>query len=202
MHSILLALVVSFVPIAATPRTLGSERSLNQVENRQEPQRKTPAHRDSGASNSALAAEIRHELLMLPYYDVFDWLEGEVQDGRVVLRGEVTRPTIKSAAESRVKQIEGVEQIDNQIQVLPVSSNDDRLRIALYRSIFNFNSPLFRYATRSVPPIHIIVNRGRATLKGVVATEMDRQLAYTKARSVPGLFDVQNELRVERSPNK
>lgn len=85
----------------------------------------------------------------------------------------------------------------NEIDVLPTSPNDDRLRVALYRALFNWNSPLFRYATQAVPPIHIIVKNGRATLKGVVATEGDKRLAYIKARSVPGLFEVKNELRVE-----
>ena len=85
----------------------------------------------------------------------------------------------------------------NEIQVLPVSPNDDRLRIGLYRSIYNWNSPLFRYATQAIPSIHIIVDRGRATLKGVVNSKGDAQIAYTRARSVPGLFDVKNELVVE-----
>jgi hyperosmotically inducible protein len=80
---------------------------------------------------------------------------------------------------------------------LPASPEDDRLRVALYRSLYDWNSPLFRYATQSVPSIHIIVNRGRATLKGIVATKGDAQLAYIRARSVPGLFDVKNELMVE-----
>jgi BON domain-containing protein len=142
--------------------------------------------------------EIRHELVTLPYYGVFDWLEGEVRpDGTVVLRGEVVRPSTKKEAEARLKGIEGVDRVINEIEVLPVSPNDDRLRVALYRALFNWNSPLFRYATQAVPPIHIIVKNGRATLKGVVATQQDKQLAYMKARSVPGLFDVKNELQVE-----
>jgi hyperosmotically inducible protein len=146
-----------------------------------------------------LVKEIRHELVTLPYYDVFDWLEGEVKDdGTVVLRGQVVRPTTKSEAEARVKSIEGVSRVDNQIEVLPVSPHDDRLRAALYRAIYRFNSPLQRYATRAMRPIHIIVKNGRVALKGVVATEMDKRLAYTAARGVPGVFAVTNELRVEQ----
>jgi hyperosmotically inducible protein len=145
-----------------------------------------------------LAEEARHRLLMLPYYGVFDWIEGRaLPDGTVVLRGQVIRPATKSDAESRVRDIEGVTRVDNQIEVLPPSPSDDRLRRALYRTLFNWNSPLFRYATQAVPPIHIIVNRGRATLKGVVASKSDSQYAYIKARGVPGLFDVKNELQVE-----
>lgn len=142
--------------------------------------------------------EVRHELRMLPYYGVFDWLEFVVQpDKTVVLRGQVVRPTTKSDAEARVREINGVSKVVNEIEVLPVSPQDDRLRRALYRALYSWNSPLFRYATQSVPPIHIIVNRGRAVLKGVVANKGDAQLAYMRARSVPGLFDVKSELMVE-----
>lgn len=148
--------------------------------------------------NPRLVKQIRHELATLPYYGVFDWLEFEVAaDNTVVLRGYVTRPTTKSEAEARVKDIEGVKGVVNEIQVLPVSPNDDRLRIGLYRSIYNWDSPLFRYATQAIPSIHIIVDRGRATLKGVVNSKDDAQIAYMRARSVPGLFDVKNELVVE-----
>src|SRR6267142_1442108 len=148
--------------------------------------------------SARLVKQIRHELAMLPYYGVFDWLEFEVKpDGTVVLRGQVVRPTTKSDAEARVREIDGVKDVVNEIQVLPLSPKDDRLRLALYRTIYNWNSPLFRYATQAIPSIHIIVDRGRATLKGVVATKGDAQIAYMRARSVPGLFDVKNELIVE-----
>ena len=141
---------------------------------------------------------------MLPYYWVFDWLEGEVlPDGRVTLRGEAVKPATKSEAEAGVKKIEGVRTVDNRIEVLPLSSIDDRLRIAVYRAVFNYDSPLFtQYAIQAVPPIHIIVKNGRVTLKGVVGREMDGQLAYTAARSVSGVFEVTNELKVEESPAK
>jgi len=142
--------------------------------------------------------EVRHELATLPYYGVFDWLQFEVRPGNtVVLSGQVIRPTTKSDAEARVKDIDGVSKVVNEIQVLPLSPHDDRLRVALYRTIYNWDSPLFRYATQAVPPIHIIVANGRATLKGVVATKSDAQLAYIRARSVPGLFGVKNELQIE-----
>ncbi|HEY0005494.1 MAG TPA: BON domain-containing protein, partial [Pyrinomonadaceae bacterium] len=145
----------------------------------------------------ALADEARHQLLTLPYYGIFDWLEGQVlPDATVVLRGQVVRPTTKSDAEARVRRIEGVAGVNNQIEVLPLSPNDERLRRSLYRALFNSNSPLFRYATQSVPSIHIIVKRGRATLKGVVANRGDSRLAFMRARGVPGLFDVKNELQV------
>lgn len=148
--------------------------------------------------SSRLVRQVRHELATLPYYGVFDWLEFAPQaDGTVVLRGQVVRPTTKSDAEARVKEIDGVKNVVNEIQVLPVSPNDDRLRRAVYRAIYNSNSPLFRYATQAIPSIHIIVDRGRATLKGVVATKADAQLAYIRTRGVSGLFEVKNELKVE-----
>ena len=147
--------------------------------------------------NPKMVREIRHELRMLPYYGVYDWLEFEVQGDTVVLRGQVVRPTTKSDAAGRVKDVDGVARVDNQIEVLPLSPSDDRLRVALYRAIYNFNSPLFRYATQSVPPIHLIVDRGHATLKGVVANKGDAQLAYIRARGVPGIFSVKNELIIE-----
>jgi hyperosmotically inducible protein len=149
-------------------------------------------------STAHIIKEVRHELATLPYYGVFDWLEFQVMpDNTVVLRGQVVRPTTKSDAEARVKSIDGVSKVVNEIQVLPLSPNDDRLRVALYRTLYSWDSPLFRYATQAVPPIHIIVDHGRATLKGIVATKADAQLAYMRARGVPGLFDVKNELQVE-----
>jgi hyperosmotically inducible protein len=147
-----------------------------------------------------LAREVRHELLSdLPYYGVFDWIEFEVLPGNaVVLRGQVTSPPdTKSRAEAVVKDIEGVNRVINEIEVLPVSPNDDRLRRALYRAIYDFDSPLFKYGVGSRQAIHIIVKDGRATLKGVVDSDMDKQLAYMKARGVSGLFEVTNQLRVD-----
>jgi hyperosmotically inducible periplasmic protein len=146
-----------------------------------------------------LVRQVRNELVTLPYYGVFDWLEGEVKgDGTVILRGQVVRPTTKSDAEGRVKDIEGVERVVNEIEVLPLSPNDDRIRLAVYRALFNYNSPLFRYATQAVPPIHIIVRNGRVTLKGVVASKNDSNLANIRARGVPGVFEVTNQLQVEQ----
>jgi hyperosmotically inducible periplasmic protein len=157
------------------------------------------APQESSAQTPArLIREIRHELATLPYYGVFDWLEFEVQrDNTVILRGQVVRPTTKSDAEANVKDVDSVSRVINQIEVLPASPGDDRLRVALYRAIYGSNSPLFRYATQSVPPIHIVVNRGRATLKGIVANKSDAQIAYIRARGVPGLFEVGNELIIE-----
>jgi hyperosmotically inducible protein len=187
---ILFSLTFANYPVGGSGNALASNLQQQEVRKRED--------RREGAL-AFMVKEVRRELLMLPYYNVFDWLEGEVkEDGTVILRGQVVRPTTKSDAEGRVRQIEGVEQVVNEIEVLPLSPNDDRLRLAVYRALFNWNSPLFRYATQAVPPIHIIVKNGRATLKGVVATEADSRLAYTRARGVRGLFEVNNELRVEQ----
>jgi hyperosmotically inducible protein len=141
--------------------------------------------------------EIRHELVMLPYYGVFDNLSFKVDGYNVTLMGQVTRPTLKSSAENVVKDIEGVEKLTNNIEVLPNSPNDDRLRLALYRSIYG-HTALNRYAMQAVPPIHIIVKNGNAALEGVVMNNMDKQIAETQAKSVPGVFSVTNNLQVER----
>jgi hyperosmotically inducible periplasmic protein len=158
----------------------------------------TPANRNARRIE-ALKEEVRHQLVTLPYYTVFDWLQAQVKpDGTVTLMGEVTRPTVKDDAEHRVKKLEAVSRAINNIEVLPLSPMDDELRVALYRAIYRFDSPLFRYGTQSVPPIHIIVKNGHVTLKGIVLNEGDSQLAYIAARGVPGTFEVKNELQIEQ----
>jgi len=147
-----------------------------------------------------LVAAIGYELVTLPQFEVFDWLEAELEtDGRVILRGEVVHLTTVRHAEYRVRQLEGVIGVINDIKVLSVSPRDRDLRIALYRAIYDYDSPLFRYAIRVMPPIHIIVENSRATLKGAVASDEESQLAYTAARQVPGVFEVRNELRINVS---
>ena len=162
----------------------------------------TPANRNARRME-ALKEEVRHQLVTLPYYTVFDWLQAQVKpDGTVTLMGEVTRPTTKDDAESRVKKLEAASRVVNNIEVLPLSPMDDELRVALYRAIFRFDSPLFRYGTQSVPPIHIIVKNGRVTLKGTVLNQGDSQIAYIAARGVPGTFEVKNELQIEQQANE
>ncbi|HEY2018318.1 MAG TPA: BON domain-containing protein [Bryobacteraceae bacterium] len=152
---------------------------------------------DVSRSQERLEREVRHELVMLPYYGVFDNLQFKVDSRKVTLMGEVTRPTLKSDAEGVVKRIEGVDEVDNQIEVLPLSPNDDRIRLAVYRAIYRQNS-LNRYALQAVPPIHIVVKNGKVVLEGVVATETDKNLAGLRAKGVSGVFTVINNLRVEK----
>jgi hyperosmotically inducible protein len=151
----------------------------------------------SPGTKAKIAKETRHELVMLPYYSVFDNLAYAVaDDGTVTLVGQVTRPTLKDDAGRVVKKIEGVTLVKNEIEVLPLSPNDDQIRRAAYRAIYG-DPALSRYALGAVPPIHIIVKNGRLTLEGVVANQMDKQIAVTRANGLPGVFAVTNNLRTE-----
>jgi hyperosmotically inducible periplasmic protein len=152
---------------------------------------------DSPTAQQRLEKEVRHELVMLPFYGVFDNFAFKVDGYKVTLLGQVTRPTLKTDAERVVKGIEGVESVDNQIEVLPLSPNDDRIRLAVYRAIYR-HTALSRYALRAVPTIHIIVRNGNVTLEGAVSGEMDKNIANTRAHSVSGVFSVTNNLRVEK----
>ena len=145
-----------------------------------------------------LMNKVRKELVKLPIYGVFDNLAYKIDGSTVTLYGQVVRPSTRSSAEKRIKRIEGVERVVNNIEVLPVSTFDDSIRARAYRTIFRSGS-LYRYAMGANPSIHIIVNRGHITLEGVVANKMDSQLAYMAARGVPGAFSVTNNLRIERN---
>ena len=151
------------------------------------------------AKESRIAHEVRHQLLMLPYYGVFDDLSFSVDGSTVTLFGKVTRPTLKTDSERVVKSIEGVDRVINKIDVLPVSPMDDQIRLAIYRAIYGDPALATRYGYRSIPPIHIIVENGNVTLTGVVANEADRNIANIRARSVPGVFSVTNNLQMESS---
>jgi hyperosmotically inducible protein len=141
--------------------------------------------------------EVRHELVMLPWFGIFDNLAYRVDGSTVTLFGQVTRPTLKSDAENVVKRIEGVTRVVNNIEVLPLSPMDNRIRMAEYRAIYGFG-PLQRYALGAVPPIHIIVKNGHVTLEGVVANQADANIANIRANGVSGVFSVTNDLRVDR----
>lgn len=144
-----------------------------------------------------LNKSIRHELVTLPYYGVFDNLAYEINGGTVTLHGQVVRPSTRKDAERRVAKLNGVTRVVNQIEVLPLSPFDDDIRRATYRSIFN-TAGLYRYALGGNPSLHIVVNHGHVTLEGVVANEADRNLAYIAASRVPGVFSVTNNLRTDR----
>ncbi len=152
--------------------------------------------RFSDRGQMRLEREVRHRLAMLPYYSVFDNLAFRVDGNTVTLFGQVRRPTLRKDAERAVMRVEGVERVNNQIEVLPLSSFDDQIRRAEYRAIFS-SAGLYRYAMGANPSIHIIVDNGHVTLEGVVSNEGDRNIAGIRANGVPGVFSVTNNLRVE-----
>jgi osmotically-inducible protein OsmY len=146
-----------------------------------------------------VALEVESALLRLPYYDVFDNLGYEVAGhGTVILTGQVRTPWLKDSAEKAVKRVAGVDTVVNNIEVLPASISDDRIRAAVYRSMFRDTS-LYRYALGANPSIRIVVKNGRVTLEGFVANEMDKTIAGMKARQVFGVFEVTNNLSVDKS---
>jgi hyperosmotically inducible protein len=150
------------------------------------------------ASQSRIDRQVRHELVMIPKLSIFDDLSYKVDGGTVTLLGEVRNPVIKSEAQAAVKHIEGVRQVSNEIEVLPISFNDDRIRHQVARAIFN-QPRLFEYAIQPVPPIHIIVRNGHVDLEGVVRDQGDKDVAGIRANGVPGVFSVQNDLQVENA---
>ena len=153
----------------------------------------------SASAQSYIIREVRHEIIMLPRYSLFDWIEAEVRpDNTVILRGQVRGLTLRADAEAAVKRIEGVTGVVNQIEDLPLSTADDQIRRKIYRAIYDEDGPLFHYAIEVVPSIHIIVKNGNVTLKGVVESQEDSDFAFAKARSVPQTFSVKNDLIVEK----
>lgn len=148
------------------------------------------------ADTHSLGRQVRHELVMLPYYSVFDNFTYQVDGSTVVLAGQVTRPTLKSGAERVVERVEGVGKVVNKIEVLPLSSSDDQIRWQVFRAIYQ-DSVLSRYAWQAVPPIHIVVRNGHVTLEGVVNASMEKAVANARANAVAGVFSVVNNLRVE-----
>jgi len=157
--------------------------------------------RDERKMQENLTKEVRHQLLLLPYYSVFDNLLFKVDADKVTLLGQVVRPTLKSDAEAAVKSIEGVASVDNQIEVLPVSPMDDQVRRAVYRAIYS-DPGLSKYGWSALPSIHIVVKNGNVTLEGVVDSESDRNLANLRASGVPNVFSVTNNLRAGLGDSK
>jgi len=155
------------------------------------------AQRDeaSAKSQARITKEVRHELLMLPWFGVFDNIAYKVDGYNVTLLGQVVRPSLKSDAENAVKHIEGVEKVDNQIEVLPTSPMDDRLRRRLFRAIYGYPG-LQKYELGVQKPIRIIVKNGHVSLEGVVDSEADKNLAGLRANTISGTFSVTNNLQV------
>ena len=144
-----------------------------------------------------LSSQVHHELNMIPQFTVFDNLSYRVDGSTVTLFGQVRDAIVKDLAAARVKRLEGVERVDNRIEILPASFNDDRIRRQVARAVFN-DPRLFNYGIQPVPPIHIIVKNGRVNLEGMVRTQAEKDDAFIRANGVPGVFSVQNNLQVEQ----
>jgi BON domain len=142
-----------------------------------------------------LENQVRHALVRLPYYGVFDHIQFQVEGDRVILSGEVTWPMLKDDAQNALKPIAGVNHVTNNIKVLALSPFDNSIRLREYRAIFR-SSSLYRYAMGANPTIHIVVDGGHVTLYGQVANKMDSQIAELAAKTVPNVFSVTNKLRV------
>ncbi len=151
------------------------------------------------ANEPRLIQEIRHKLIDLPYYGVFDDLGFTVNGSTVTLVGEVTQPVLKIDADKAVKEVEGVTNVVNNIQVLPLSAMDNQIRRAVFRAIYGDPQLSMRYGYQAVPSIHIIVKNGDVRLEGVVADQFDRNLCYIRANAVPGVFKVANDLQVQKN---
>jgi hyperosmotically inducible protein len=182
MRALFVALLLA-APMAIRPASAGAAMQENKNQ------------RSEAKYGEKLSKEVRHQLVMLPWYSVFDNLAYQVDGDKVTLSGQVTRPTLKSDAGAAVKSIEGVASVVNNIEVLPVSPMDDQLRRAVFRAVYG-DSGLSRYAVQAVPSVHIIVKNGNVTLEGVVDNEMDKNLANLRASQVPNVFSVKNNLVV------
>jgi hyperosmotically inducible periplasmic protein len=152
---------------------------------------------DNARLQQRLTGEVRHQLLMIPQVTVFDNLAYRVDGSTVTLYGEVRNAVIKDSAEKSVKRLEGVERVDNKIEVLPASFNDDRIRVRVARAVFS-DPRLSMYGNEPVPPIRIVVKNGHVNLEGVVRTQTDKDDAFIRANGVPGVFSVENHLQVEQ----
>jgi hyperosmotically inducible protein len=154
-----------------------------------------PAVQAANDTKKDMSEQVRHELVMLPYFSIFDNLGYRVDGNVVTLYGYVTRPVLKSDAQNVVKRVEGVARVINNIEVLPLSPMDDRIRVATARAIYGYG-PMQRYGLGTQPPIRIIVKNGNVTLEGVVDNQADKNIAGIRANGVPGVFSVTNDLRV------
>jgi BON domain-containing protein len=159
---------------------------------------KTPAPDGSPQYEAWLTKQVRHQLVMLPWYSVYDNLEYKVEGNKVTLSGAVVLPVLKDDATNAVKSVEGVEAVENNIEVLPVSEFDEQIRREELHAIYSYPT-LQRYGWGTMPSIHIIVKNGHVTLEGVVSDETDKNVANIRANGVPNVFSVTNNLRVQKS---
>lgn len=179
-------LAVTILSVIASGSTLAAERV----------QGAAPPERGTQNYERWLTREVGHQLVQVPWLSIFDNLQYSVSGSEVTLSGQVWQPVTKQDAETAVKGIEGVTKVNNNIEVLPNSPMDDQLRRAEYRAIYGAPE-LQRYAMGVLPSIHIIVKNGHVTLVGTVDNEMDRDVALIRAKSVPNVFSVDDQLKVQ-----
>jgi len=156
----------------------------------------TPMVLSASTAGKPLAEQVRHEVVMLPWYSLFDQISFQVEGSKVILTGHVVRPVLKGDAEFAVKRIAGVSDVENKIEVLPPSSLDDRIRLAVLRQVYR-SGGLRYYGLGALPSIHIIVKNGHVTLEGLVSRQADKTLAGFAANMVPGVFSVTNDLQLQ-----
>ena len=179
-------LVVTVLSVIASVGTFAAGRST---------QGAAPPERGSQNYEQWLTREVGHQLVQVPWLSVFDNLQYSVTGSEVTLSGQVWQPVTKDDAQTAVKGIEGVTKVNNNIEVLPLSPFDDEIRRAEYRAVYGAPE-LQRYAMGVLPSIHIIVKGGHVTLVGTVDNEMDKNVALIRAKSVPNVFSVDDQLQV------
>jgi hyperosmotically inducible periplasmic protein len=184
---------VRVLNMALTAGVLGALSVIGSA--RVKAQQPAPATGSTTRGDAGIKREVGHELALLPWYSVFDNLSYSVSEYKVTLMGQVVRPSLKDDAEAAVKHVEGVESVDDRIEVLPSSPNDDQIRRAEFQAIYS-KPTLQRYAEENVQQIHIIVKNGNVTLEGAVASQADKDVAKVSASTVPGVFSVTNNLQV------
>lgn len=146
--------------------------------------------------NAMLAEQIRKEIVTLPFYGIFDNVEFELKDGVLELKGEVYRPVMKKMIEKVTQRVAGVDTVVNNLEILPLSNYDDRIRVALANQLYR-NQVFTRHSIQAVPPVHIVVKNGNVTLEGVVNSELEKNMAFHVANQIHGVFSVTNNLRTE-----
>ena len=173
VKALVFAVVLALTALPAAQATTHTERALTPMEDM-----------------------VRHELVMLPFLSVFDDITFRVDGSTVTLAGEVHRPSLKKSADRVVARIEGIDSVVNEIEVLPTSPYDDRIRLRVLRALYG-HPALDRYSLGAQPAIRIIVKRGDVRLEGVVNRELEKNVATLQANAVPGVFSVTNNLKVE-----
>ncbi|MGD0932480.1 MAG: BON domain-containing protein [Candidatus Korobacteraceae bacterium] len=189
-------LALSFLAVAAGAQSAQPPMSNQSMSNQPAPAQAPPPEAALPPEAQAkIAKAINHNVIMLPYYGIFDSLSYQLQGRTVILTGEVTNPSLKPDAERAVKKVEGVDKVVNNIEILPPSPIDQQIRERVRKTIYSYG-PLFKYSRDPNPPIRIIVKNSRVTLEGVVDSEGDKNLCTLRVNQISSVLSVTNNLRV------